>query len=193
MVAFRTKIESFSIFASIHRIHSLNQGQGSVFMLRECTQSISRIKLHLHRSFLVKNFPASKNFFEPQESQKCTFFNSPCSSRIVLDHFLFCLIDFLRSVYIGFWKNSKKIIRGLIEHKIWSISCFYITTWKSNRKKLWVKQNWEKIFKQVWILKRRSCGINQIVYWNDLINHKIQNPWTFRKNIYRIFLTQWDE
>jgi hypothetical protein len=32
-------------------IHSLNQGQGSVFMLRECAESISRIKLPPQRSF----------------------------------------------------------------------------------------------------------------------------------------------
>ena len=37
--------------------------------------------------------------------------------------------------------------------------------------------------------KSRHSGINQIVYWNDLINHyKIQNPWTFLK---RTFLLAW--
>ena len=39
------KIEKISIFASIHPLHTLNQGQGSVFTLRECAQSIPCIKL----------------------------------------------------------------------------------------------------------------------------------------------------
>jgi hypothetical protein len=64
----------------------------------------------------------------------------------------------------------------MIEHKISNIFFFYGTTWKSNGKKLWVKQ---KNFKQVWTLKRRACA--QIVYWNDLINHyKIQNLWCLK-------------
>src|SRR5688572_7700696 len=53
------KIETFSIFASIHPNHTLNQGQGSVFTLRECAQSISRIKLPLYKKicqFGKKNF-----------------------------------------------------------------------------------------------------------------------------------------
>ena len=41
------KIQNFHIFASIHTSISLNQGQGSIFMLRECAESISRIKLPL--------------------------------------------------------------------------------------------------------------------------------------------------
>jgi hypothetical protein len=36
-------------------IPSLNQGQGSVFKVRECVQSIPRIKLPL-KSHLLKNF-----------------------------------------------------------------------------------------------------------------------------------------
>jgi hypothetical protein len=48
------------IFASIHSPHSLNQGQGSVFMLRECAESISPIKLPLRMYFLQK---FSKKFF----------------------------------------------------------------------------------------------------------------------------------
>src|SRR4051794_32268626 len=39
---------------------SLNQGQGSIFKLRECAQSIFRIKLPLEKSFLQK---FKKNFF----------------------------------------------------------------------------------------------------------------------------------
>ena len=35
-------------------IPSLNQGQGSVFKVRECAQSISRIKLPLEMYFLQK-------------------------------------------------------------------------------------------------------------------------------------------
>ena len=55
MDAFLENIEIFSIFASIHRIHSLNQGQGSVFMLRECAQSISRLEKPKNRRFSHKN------------------------------------------------------------------------------------------------------------------------------------------
>ena len=39
---------------------TLNQGQVSVFMLQECTESISRIKLPLE-TYLLQKF--SKNFF----------------------------------------------------------------------------------------------------------------------------------
>ena len=48
------KIRKCLIFASIHPPPSLNQGQGSVFTLRECAQSIFRIKLPLEKSFLQK-------------------------------------------------------------------------------------------------------------------------------------------
>jgi hypothetical protein len=36
----REKFQNFSIFASIYTSISLNQGQGSIFTLRECAQSI---------------------------------------------------------------------------------------------------------------------------------------------------------
>jgi hypothetical protein len=36
----REKFENFSIFASYHTSIFLNQGQGSLFTLRECAQSI---------------------------------------------------------------------------------------------------------------------------------------------------------
>jgi hypothetical protein len=41
----------FSIFASIHDLYSLNQGQGKIFTLRNLFQSIFRIKLTLEMSF----------------------------------------------------------------------------------------------------------------------------------------------
>ena len=70
MDAFRTKIEIFPIFASIHRIHfSLNQNQGSIFKI---LQSIPRIKLALVGSF-KKNF-GSKNM---KKSPKFQFFIHP--------------------------------------------------------------------------------------------------------------------
>ena len=47
----REKFQNFSIFASIHTSIFLNQGQGSIFTLRECAQSIFRIKLPLGMSF----------------------------------------------------------------------------------------------------------------------------------------------
>jgi len=39
----RAKKEKISIFASIHQLHSLNQGQGSIFMFHESAQSIPHI------------------------------------------------------------------------------------------------------------------------------------------------------
>ena len=39
---------------------SLNQGQGSIFTLRECAQSLSRLEITLNRRFLKEN---QKNFF----------------------------------------------------------------------------------------------------------------------------------
>ena len=77
MDAFRAKIEIFSIFMSIHRIHSLNQGQGSAFMLRECAKSISRIKLPLYGPFLVKNFPVPEKFSGHKNHTNALFY-SPC-------------------------------------------------------------------------------------------------------------------
>ena len=50
----RGKFQIFLIFASIHKPISLNQGQGSVFKVRECAQLISRIKLPLE-GYLLKN------------------------------------------------------------------------------------------------------------------------------------------
>jgi hypothetical protein len=41
------KKRKFSIFASIHQLHFLNQGRDNFFMLRKCAQSIPRIKLPL--------------------------------------------------------------------------------------------------------------------------------------------------
>src|SRR5205085_2710866 len=57
---FSLKIRKCLIFASIHPPHSLNQGQRSIFMFRECAESISRIKLPLETHFLQK---FSKKFF----------------------------------------------------------------------------------------------------------------------------------
>ena len=47
----REKFQIFSIFASIHTSISLNQGQGSIFKLWECAQSIFRMILPLYRLF----------------------------------------------------------------------------------------------------------------------------------------------
>src|SRR6185437_4064853 len=60
-IILREKFENFSIFASIHTSISLNQGQGSIFTLRECAQSIFRMILGLYRLFWKKNF--RKNLF----------------------------------------------------------------------------------------------------------------------------------
>ena len=43
------------IFASIHPLPSLNQGQGSVFTLRECAQSIPHLEKPRNRRFSHKN------------------------------------------------------------------------------------------------------------------------------------------
>ena len=51
----REKFQNFSIFASIHIFVSLNQGQGSVFTLRDCAQSISRLEKPKNRRFAHKN------------------------------------------------------------------------------------------------------------------------------------------
>ena len=58
---FEGEISKFSIFASIHTSISLNQGQGSIFTLRECAQSIFRMILGLYRLFWQKKF--SKKIF----------------------------------------------------------------------------------------------------------------------------------
>src|SRR2546430_17691287 len=55
-IILREKFEKFSIFASIHTSISLNQGQGSIFTLRECAQSIFRMILGLYRLFWQKKF-----------------------------------------------------------------------------------------------------------------------------------------
>src|SRR4051794_37798764 len=60
-IILREKFENFSIFASIHTSISLNQGQGSIFTLRECAQSIFRMILGLYRLFWQKKF-FEKNF-----------------------------------------------------------------------------------------------------------------------------------
>src|SRR3954465_4963214 len=56
----REKFQNFSIFALIHTSISLNQGQGSIFTLRECAQSIFRLEITLKSRFLEEN---RKNFF----------------------------------------------------------------------------------------------------------------------------------
>ena len=56
----REKFPNFSIFASIHTSTSLNQGQGSIFTLRECAQSIFHLEITLKSRFLEEN---RKNFF----------------------------------------------------------------------------------------------------------------------------------
>ena len=43
------------VFASIHPPLSLNQGQGSIFALRECVQSIPRLEKPKNRRFSHKN------------------------------------------------------------------------------------------------------------------------------------------
>src|SRR6185437_4890582 len=48
----REKFQNFSIFASIHTSISLNQGQGSIFTLRECAQSTFRLKITIKNRFL---------------------------------------------------------------------------------------------------------------------------------------------
>ena len=51
----RQETQNFSIFASIHTYISLNQGQGSIFKLRECAQSIFRLEITLKSRFLEEN------------------------------------------------------------------------------------------------------------------------------------------
>src|SRR3954470_12723725 len=70
ILGFLIKIRKCLIFASIHPPHFPNQGQGSVFMLRECAESISRIKLPLGIYFLEK---FSKNFFRRTGSDCYSF------------------------------------------------------------------------------------------------------------------------
>ena len=63
----REKFQNLSIFASIHTSISLNQGQGSIFTLQECTQSIFRLKITLESRFLEekwkKNFRVETQFY----------------------------------------------------------------------------------------------------------------------------------
>src|SRR3954447_14934615 len=53
-------------FSDIHTPDSLNQDQGSVFKLRECAQSIPRIKLALIGLFLKKCFRSKKHIKSPK-------------------------------------------------------------------------------------------------------------------------------
>src|SRR3569623_465596 len=50
----REKFQNFSIFALIHTSISLNQGQGSIFTLRECAQSIFRLEITLKSRFFIR-------------------------------------------------------------------------------------------------------------------------------------------
>ena len=50
------EISTYWIFASIHILFSLNQGQESIFTQLECSQSIFRMILLLYRLFWQKNF-----------------------------------------------------------------------------------------------------------------------------------------
>ena len=50
------EISTCSIFASIHTLISLNQGQGSIFTIRKRAQSIPRMKLPSEIWFWGKNF-----------------------------------------------------------------------------------------------------------------------------------------
>ena len=65
----REKFQNFSIFASIHTSISLNQDQGSIFTIRECTQSIFRMILPLYRLFWQKNFSEISPHFLPPPSK----------------------------------------------------------------------------------------------------------------------------
>src|SRR6185437_10936638 len=60
----RKNFQNFSIFASIHTSISLNQGQGSIFTLQECAQSIFRM-------IIPNKVIFTKNFFS-QMVAKCT-------------------------------------------------------------------------------------------------------------------------
>jgi hypothetical protein len=59
-VGIRAKKVKFSIFASIHQLHSLNQSQDNFCILRECAQSIPRIKLPPDGCFQGEN----RSFFD---------------------------------------------------------------------------------------------------------------------------------
>jgi hypothetical protein len=54
-VILRQETQNVSIFASIHTSIFLNQGQGSIFTLRECAQSIFRLEITLKSRFLEEN------------------------------------------------------------------------------------------------------------------------------------------
>jgi hypothetical protein len=59
-VILRQETQNVLIFASINTSISLNQGQGSIFTLRECAQSIFRLEITLKSRFLEEN--RKKNF-----------------------------------------------------------------------------------------------------------------------------------
>jgi hypothetical protein len=65
------KFKNFRFSLQYTHSDSLNQGQRSVFKLRECVQLISRIKLALIESFLKKNFGSKKH----EKSHKFRCFN----------------------------------------------------------------------------------------------------------------------
>ena len=60
----REKFQNFSIFASKHTSISLNQGQGSIFTIQECAQSIFRLEITLKSRFLEENRKIFFRFFE---------------------------------------------------------------------------------------------------------------------------------
>src|SRR6185437_9214170 len=68
----------------------LNQGQGSVFMLRECAESISRIKLPLRTYFLQKfskeKLRTRRLTPRPEELQNCSYMYFAYFNRIFLDN-----------------------------------------------------------------------------------------------------------
>ena len=51
----RQETQNVSIFASIRTSISLNQGQGSIFTVRECAQSIFCLEITLKNRFLEEN------------------------------------------------------------------------------------------------------------------------------------------
>jgi hypothetical protein len=101
------------LFSSIHQLHSLNQGQASVFIVRKCAQSIPRMKLPLYGSFLVKNFPVPNNFFEPQKSQLCTFFTHPVY-KLICYVYVYKNIDLINDIHIKAKKGLLKKIQAEI-------------------------------------------------------------------------------
>src|SRR6185312_14542377 len=66
----KEKFQKIFIFASIHTSISLNQGQGSIFTLRECAQSIFRIILPLYRLFWQKKFSTENDLLSFKKMSK---------------------------------------------------------------------------------------------------------------------------